>query len=235
MAVLYSPASEELLGAPKHLFIRSAFLICQQSEVPIADENMIQTVSGKLRELNIDAVDATNFRRTGDYLIKILEQIRGSGFCIAIYSEGTRDKTLANIFLEVGMALLLGKPVILVKTKQALVPSDLTRSEHILFDGDIMKLSGEIQQTIENSVFETADYFCMLAEIAEEAECPDYELAFQRYSQALLMNGDKAIIQKLEGIRDSFAAVLMAEGFDPIRQRILDEMKIQVRKFGNQR
>lgn len=235
MAVLFSPASEELLGAPKHLFIRSAFLICQQSDVPIADRDMMEVVSATLNSQNINSVDAANFRRTGDYLSKILEQIRGVGFCIAIYSEGTRHKTLANIFLEIGMALLLGKPVVLVKTQQAIVPSDLVRSEYIQYDGDDRKLGLELEQTIKNSVLDTADYLCTLAEIAEDADSPDFELAFQRYSQALLMNGDRELICKLDGIKTSFATLLRNQVADPIRKRILDEMKIQVRNLQNQR
>ncbi|WP_417463943.1 hypothetical protein [Kordiimonas sp.] len=235
MPILFSPVTEAPLESARYLFPRSAFLICQQSDVPIADVSMIEIAQRSLTQLEIDSVDAANFRRTGDYLTKILEQIRGAGFCIAIFSEGTRTKTLANIFLEVGMAYLLGKPVVILKTAQASVPSDLVRSEYIEYNGDADQTLDSLKNTIRNSVLSAADYMMLLAELAEDAEDPDYELAFHRYLQAILFTGDRNILTSLERVKDAFAISLRASGADAIRKRILADMKLELsilqRKF----
>lgn len=227
MPIIFSPVTEEPLGPTRVLFPRSAFLICQQSEVPLADQSMIDLTRECIERMSISGIDAANFRRTGDYLSKILDQIRGSGFCIAIFSEGTREQTLANIFLEIGMAYLLGKPVVILKTAQARVPSDLVRSEYIEYTGDVNATSTTLDETINNSVLNTAEYLVDLANIAQDADDPDFELVHYRFMQAVLMNGDKSILDKLENVRVSFADRLRDDGSDSIRRKILDDMRIQ--------
>jgi hypothetical protein len=53
---------------------------------------------------------AGEVRRTCDFLHKIVDLIRGTGFSVAIFSDRTPARTLANIFFEIGLALASGNP-----------------------------------------------------------------------------------------------------------------------------
>lgn len=233
MTILYSPVTEDVLGYSKTVIPRSAFLICQQSDIPVADALIIDTVKDVLDKNGITFIDAANFKRTGDYLNKILEQIRGSGFCIAVYSEGTRVRTISNIFLEVGMAMLLGKPVMIVKTKQSSTPSDLVRSEYISFDGNVENLKNDISTMVMTILNDYANYFNLHAEIADEAQNPDFELAFEQYMRSFLITGSVDVKEKLNEVLVKFKNVIDETGGDPIRLRALDQMKIHCKLINN--
>lgn len=137
---------------------------------------------------------------TKDYLEKIIQIIRGAGFGVAIFSEFTPAATLANIFFEIGLCSVLGKPVILVKSAEAKPPSDFVRTEWITFeDGNANKLSRDIKKSIK-SVGELAKYYEDLGDLAMEAEDIDLELAFERYRQAILIANKQAVRRKIKNI-----------------------------------
>ena len=53
---------------------------------------------------------------------------------MAVFSEGTRPTAMANIPLELGSSAMLGKPLMIAKSKVVAAPSDLTGTNRIEYD-----------------------------------------------------------------------------------------------------
>ncbi|MGA9995014.1 MAG: hypothetical protein WBP93_06355 [Pyrinomonadaceae bacterium] len=142
-------------------------------------------------------IKATSLSGTKDYLEKIVQIVRGCGFGIAIFSEFTPAPTLANIFFEIGLCSLLGKPVILVKSAKSKPPSDFVRTEWVTYQGgDTKKLKRDLSDSIKE-VSKLAKYYEDLGDLAMDADDVDVELAFERYKQAVLIADSKSARKKI--------------------------------------
>jgi hypothetical protein len=139
---------------------------------------------------------------TGDFLNKIIDLIRSCGFAVAIFSDKPPAKTLANIFFEVGIAAVLGKPIQLVLTGKNPASSDFVRSEWIAY---IPRKEADLRTTLAKGIGEMADYYDTLGQVALKARNADLELAFERFKQAILIGdpagareGMKGVVNRLE-------------------------------------
>lgn len=164
-----------------------------------------------LAEQRFTAVSADEVRRTADFLHKIIDLIRGCGFGIAIFSDRTSAKTLANIFFEIGVAAILGKPVQLVwsgrNPKGNAAPSDFVRTEWIRYVvGEQNRLRDELRAAI-TQIEEAASYYRSIGDVAVEALEPDFELAFERYKQAVLISDDAETRRRIIDLRDKLAEI----------------------------
>lgn len=178
------------------------------------DQFMADECRAALIRANFSAVTASDIRGTGDYLHKILELIRGSGFAVAIFSDRTPPKTLANIFFEVGMAGVLGKPIQLLLTGDNPAPSDFVRSEWIAYRrGEDAELRAALDESL-GRINELAGYYREIGEVALEAERPDLELVFERFKQAVLIGDDVAARAGIERVRELLVAARNVEGAD---------------------
>ena len=127
------------------------------------------------------AIRATDVGGTGDYLEKIIGLIRGCGIGVAVFSEATPPATLANIFFEVGLCLMFGRPVILAKTAEAKTPSDFVRTEWVARYEDEGQFRTNLLATLDTLRGEVVCYYRSIAEVAIDADEIDYELAFERF------------------------------------------------------
>ena len=135
MPLIFSPVDLSELRGPFRPRPRSAFLMLQLGGTISSSEVRIkELVARSLLARNIEAVTAAAVPGTGDYLQKIVDLIRGCGFGFAIFSDLTPARSLANIFFEVGVAGVLGKPVQLPLAGPAPPPSDFVRTEWIRYD-----------------------------------------------------------------------------------------------------
>ena len=174
-----------------------------------AEQTMARIVSEELGMRGFAAVTAADVPRTSDFLHKIIDLIRGSGFSIAIFSDRTPARTLANIFFEVGMALVFGKPVPLVWTgrnpRSSAVPSDFVRTEWIRYVvGEEDRLRCDMGRAIDE-IEALADYYRKIGDIALDATEPDLELAFERYKQAVLISADPEARERIIRVRDQLS------------------------------
>lgn len=164
------------------------------------EAEMDSITSVELRRSKLTPLRATSRPGQKDYLEKIIALIRGCGFGVAIFSKVTPASTLANIFFEVALCNLFGKPVILVKSKNAKAPSDFVRTEWITYvDGQSSGLKKDFAKSVQ-SVLQLATFYDKLGDLALEAPESDLELAFERFKQAYLVDGKvqtKRKIQKL--------------------------------------
>jgi hypothetical protein len=201
MPLIFSPLSEDILEGPFKPLPRTAFVMLHSGrKVSPIEEEMDRIVCDCFKRLGHPVIKAARFVGTKDFLEKIIQIIRGCGFGVAIFSESTPAPTLANIFFEIGLCNILGKPVILVKTAKAKAPSDFTRTEWVTFRGrDERRLKDDLESSIE-SIIELAQYYEALGDLAMEADNIDVELAFERYKQAVLISDSKSAQEKIQSL-----------------------------------
>lgn len=207
MPLLFSPLSEGILEGPFKPHPRSVFIMLHSGkDVSGLEESMDRVVSICLGRLRHGVKKASRQSGTKDYLEKIIQLIRGCGFGIAIFSEFTPASTLANIFFEIGLCGVLGKPVILVKSDRAKPPSDFVRTEWIAFQNeDRKKLRRDVEKAVK-SIQELASYYESLGDIALAADDVDLELAFERYRQAVLIANRRVVRTKIKNILASLSS-----------------------------
>jgi hypothetical protein len=232
MPLIFSPLSEDILEGPFKPWPRAAFVMLHSgTKVSDVEVRMDKIVSEVLEGLGHPVTKAASLRGTKDYLEKIIQMIRGCGLGIAIFSEFTPAPTLANIFFEVGLCSVLGKPVILVKSDQSKAPSDFVRTEWVTYQGrNTRKLKKDLQSAIE-SVVELAQYYENLGDLAMEAEDVDIELAYERYKQSVLIAGSKSAQQKIESILNQLkdnqeSAELLQASRSRLRRSISEFVKL---------
>lgn len=200
MALIFSPLTEDILEGPFQPYPRGAFIMLQDNNgTPKVDKEMDELVCDTLVNAGYTPHKATTKRGTKDFLEKIVQMIRGCGFGVAIFSQYTDSSSLANIFFEVGLSNMFGKPVVIVKNDGAKPPSDFIRTEWVNFVNDKKKFGIDFKKSIE-SIEGLAGYFEKLGDLAFEAEGTDFELAFERYKQSVLITGSDSVKKKIESI-----------------------------------
>jgi hypothetical protein len=158
--------------------------------ISTAEVAIHRLVGEALAARGIEEITAPAVAGTGDYLQKIIDLIRGSGFGIAIFSDLTPARTLANIFFELGVAGILGKPVQLLLAGPSDPPSDFVRTEWIRYQaGNEARFLRDSQRAVD-SILEGAKFYQTIGQIALDAEEPDFEEAFERFKQAVLISDD---------------------------------------------
>jgi hypothetical protein len=184
------------------------------------EQRMAAIVRGVLARGNFAAVTAVDVRRTSDFLHKIIDLIRGCGFSIAIFSGQTPAPTLANIFFEIGIAGVLGKPVQLVwsgtKRGGTVTPSDFVRTEWIQYSPTAeARFEDEISDAVREIEQGATGFYRKIGEVALEAVEPDLELAFERFKQAVLISNDRDAVEKITEIRDRLGTSARQHRADP--------------------
>ena len=202
MPLVYSPLSEEVLGLPpKGLFPRCAFIMRQLGTPPDIDLKMTSIITQACADRGIAVKDADASTGAKDFLERIFGLIRGTGFTIAIFSHQTRPTAMANIALELGFAAMCGKPLLIVKSKDAVAPSDLSRTDWIVFDEENeVEFGRKITQAL-NMIDDAVSYEEMLLDLALEAPLMDCAVALERALKAFLLSGDVRFIDKAELVK----------------------------------
>ena len=165
------------------------------------DKNLIKEVGDALKRARFSAVTAADVSGTSDFLQKIIDLIRGTGFAVAIFSDQTPAKALANVFFEVGIASILGKPVQLVMTGDNPAPSDFVRTEWIAFKvGNTARLKRDLDRSFGN-IERLGSYYKRIGELALDGLEADLELAFERFRQAILITDDPIARRQLTELK----------------------------------
>jgi hypothetical protein len=224
MPLLFSPISENLLEGPFNPFPRSAFVMLHSGKnVSTLEKTIDDVVCRSLNRLKHPVKKAARQSGTKDYLEKIIQIIRGCGFGVAIFSEFTPPPTLANIFFEIGLCGILGKPIVLIKSARAKPPSDFVRTEWISFeDGNSKNLKRDIEKSVRQ-ITELASFYEKVGDLALDAEDVDLELAFERYRQAIL-------IENKQGVRNKIKSILTALADEDKPAHLLRASRTRLRK-----
>lgn len=203
MPILFSPIDQSEMVGPFKPYPRTAFVMRQiGGEISDADNALIKETMAALKRAHFKAITAADVSGTKDFLQKIIDLIRGCGFGVAIFSDKTPAKALANIFFEVGIASVLGKPVQLVMTGENPAPSDLVRTEWISYKtNEVKKLRADLKKSLD-TIKETASFYRQIGDVALESVVCDHELAFERYRQAILITDDAVARRRVLSIKE---------------------------------
>jgi hypothetical protein len=194
--LVFSPLAETILeSAPKRLLPKHAFVMRQLGQPPDIDRRMTELVIEEFKARDFEIVDADASTGGKDFLERILDLIRATGFTVAIFSHETRATALANIMLELGFAAMCGKPLVIVKSQSAKAPSDLNRTDWIVYDA-------EQEEAFRTKLRQAAKDICRLVEhentllkVALEARSMDCAIAFERAIKGYLISGDQKFIR----------------------------------------
>lgn len=141
---------------------------------------------------NISLLDANDVITGKDFLLKIWHIILGVPLGIAIITNDMSNKTIANIFYEIGLMQAYGKETLIIKTVGTKVPSDFVRTEHIEFAAGFKK---KIKKYLEKYFNWASDYEFM-SELVEKNPL----LAIDYLKRAWLISGENAYRQKAREI-----------------------------------
>ena len=95
---------------------------------------------------------------------------------------------------------MCGKPLVIVKSKAASAPSDLTRTDWIEYDpSDAQRFRGKLNQALDE-LAEIAAFTELLLETALDAPKMDCAVAFERASKAFLLTMDERFLESAEKI-----------------------------------
>lgn len=167
---------------------------------PALDEAMTAIVDEVFEARGIGRKDADASTGGKDFLERILGLIRGTGFTVAIFSEDTRGTAMANIALELGFASMCGKPLVIVKSKAAPPPSDLTRTDWIEYEADdVPRFRRKLNQALDE-LDAIAGFTESLLEVAMDAPAMDCAVAFERASKAFLLTLERRFLDTAEEI-----------------------------------
>jgi hypothetical protein len=199
----FSPVDQSELVNPYRPRPRSAFLMLRLGVgTSIAEAQMTAATREVLEAMRFGPATAADIRGTGDYLNKIVDLIRGCGFGVAIYSDQTPPRTMGNIFFEIGVCGLLGKPVQLIVSGDRPTPSDFVRTEWIEYrPGGETELRRSLRDSF-GRIEQLAGFYRTLGQLALDAQDKDFELAFERFKQAVLIADDIEARQRIMEIRD---------------------------------
>lgn len=199
MSLVFSPMDESVLETPPtRLYPKHAFIMRQLGNPAQIDKDITQIVEDTFKGRGYSTIDADGSVGSKDFLARILSLILGTGFTVAIFSEATRTESLANIALELGFAAMCGKPLLIVKSKDAKAPSDLTRTDWIVYDpADVPKFLRKLKQAVDE-IEALADYEGDLLQVAIDGNNTDCAVAFERANKAFLLSGSTKFVEAAE-------------------------------------
>ncbi|MCJ2092193.1 hypothetical protein MKK67_06740 [Methylobacterium sp. J-072] len=211
---------------PTKLYPKHAFIMRQLGEPAQIDEDINKLVKKVFKSRGFSTVDATSSVGAKDFLSRILSLIRGTGFTVAIFSEDTRPRSLANIALELGFAAMCGKPLLIVKSAKAEAPSDLKRTDWLVYDPNN---TAEFTATLKLALDEIesyAEFESVGLEVAINGNNTDCAVAFERANKAFLLSGDPKFIKSAEDI------IRKLEGFpEDIKISDIDRLRDEINTF----
>lgn len=181
----------------------------QLGKPPAVDLEMLEIAKKVFRKNKIKFIDAGDTAGQNDFLERILGLIRSTAFTVAIFSHYTRPESLANIMLELGFAAMCGKPLVIIKSEQAKAPSDLTRTDWIVYDPmQPEKFSKKLGQAVDE-ILGLVPYETIQLEVALRATTIDCATAFEKTLKTFLLSGDqkyigiaREILKRLDGQPD---------------------------------
>jgi acetolactate synthase regulatory subunit len=201
----------------------------QLGRPPAIDLAMNTEVVRLLRARGFEAIDADASTGSKDYLERILGLIRGTGFTVALFSHQTRHNSMANISLELGFAAMCGKPLIIVKSPEAVAPSDLKRTDWIEYDErNVMEFRRKLGQALDE-IERLFDWENDLLQASFEARSPDCAVGLERANKGFLVSGREHFI----GAAERILAILDRAG-ESSAIADLERLRIETRTFISQ-
>lgn len=195
--IFYSPLDGDVQTTKITYRPRTCFLMTQLGgDIPTEVEHLQLALQQVLAAHEIKLIDATSEVTGKDFLLKIWKMIASVPLGVAIIHKDMATRTQCNIFYEVGMAQALGKETLVIKTKDAQVPSDFVRTEYIEYNSEF---EDNLRKYLA-SFFAQANYY---EAVAEQLEENNPLLAIDYLRRAFLIAGHESLKRKARSIFES--------------------------------
>lgn len=136
---------------------------------------------------------------------------------------------MANIALELGFSAMCKKPLVIVKSKEAKAPSDLTRTDWVVFDPDDEgRFRLKLDQAL-NEIEQVATFTDDMLSWVMDAPAMDCAVAFERASKAFLLTGAARFLDAAEEIGRRLAAEARGDKITDL-DRVREEVTMFVRQ-----
>ncbi len=210
--IVYSPINGEVLTDAVKFYPRTAFIMTQLG-TPLPKEliTIRKSLKSELKKFKFKDVDASSLVTGKDFLDKIWKIILGSPLGIAILTKDMPDRTIANIYYELGMMDALGKETLIIKSKDYEIPSDFKRTEYVNFDSSFITSFKKFQSNIN----EREEHYWLMGELMQA----DPVLAIDYIKRAYLLNPLKKYIREAKRI------------FQLNKQKIDSQSQIHIKSF----
>lgn len=191
--IVYSPINGEVLTDAVKFHPRTAFIMTQLG-TPLPKElvKIRKGLKKELKKYNFKQVDASSLVTGKDFLDKIWKIILGVPLGIAILTKDMPERTIANIYYELGIMDALGKETIIIKSKDYEIPSDFKRTEYINFNATFISSFKKFQFNID----ERESHYWLMGELMQA----DPVLAIDYIKRAYLLRPLKKYIKEAERI-----------------------------------
>jgi len=189
MILLYqpdgSPSQEPFQSKP-----RTCFLITRLGyPMPKKAIEMRKSIIKICESYDYKVIDASIEVTGRDFLFKIWKLIATTPISIAISHEDFPLATIMNIYYELGIARTMGKETMIVKSVQAIHPSDLVRDEYIEFNKKNFETN--FSKFLDH-VDQQAEYYEVMAEQLENNPL----LSIDYLKRAYLITGEEKLKKK---------------------------------------
>lgn len=172
---------------------RTCFLITRLgSPIPKQAIKIRESITKICKKRNYQTIDASVEVTGKDFLLKIWRLIASTPISIAINLEEFSLPTIMNIYYELGIARTMGKETMIVKSPQAIHPSDLFRDEYIEFNKDFDSRFSKFFDHVD----EQAEYYETMAEQLENNPL----LSIDYLRRAYLITGEAKLKKRAESL-----------------------------------
>jgi len=191
--IVYSPINGEVLTDAVKFHPRTAFIMTQLG-TPLPKEltKIRKGLKKELKKFKFKQVDASSLVTGKDFLHKIWKIILGAPLGIAILTEDMPDRTIANIYYELGMMDALGKETLIIKSKDYEIPSDFKRTEYVNFNSRFISSFKKFQSNLN----EREGHYWLMGELMKA----DPVLAIDYIKRAYLLRPLKKYLREANRI-----------------------------------
>ena len=191
--IVYSPINGEVLSSAIQFHPKHAFIMTQLAGPTPTELSEIKTaLKVQLASIGFDWIDATSLLTGKDFLDKIWKIILGVPLGIAIVTPNMSEKTIANIFYELGIMDALGKETLIIKSTSYKIPSDFKRTEYLNYDTTFTSRFDQFRKNL----LEREQHYWLMSEILEA----DPVLSIDYIKRAYLLNPKKVYKKEAEEI-----------------------------------
>lgn len=200
--------------------VRTAFVMAPSSRYQTTHtKTILYAIINTLSNRRYEIQEGSNIVRHGDYFCSICQNMQGCALGVAMVYSDLPIRTISNIYLETGMMLSFGKPVVLFVDKRRNLPSDYIRHYAIFFNskGYLSKCTDLLADIakLPQDVYEPVGSLALKAK--------DYEKAAKYFQESYLLNSKQKTLKKLKSI----TSALEKSGGIPkaYKQRLLENIQ----------
>lgn len=179
--------------------------------IPTELDKIRNSLEKELNSMDYKQIDASSLVTGNDFLDKIWRIILGAPLGIAVLTKNMPEKTIANIYYELGMMDALGKETLIIKSKDYTIPSDFKRTEYVNFDSKFQSSFKKFGKNLK----EREEHYWLMGELMEA----DPVLSIDYIKRAYLLNPITKYKQEAQKV------------FNNHSEKIDEQSKIHIKNF----